>query len=269
MDGIKDVAADILANKAGSRTYEFDRGGRHVLLATRYFPRFDWHLIVEQVEDDELGEIRSIMFTNLAMGLLATCLIIVIVVLAVNYFQGRLEYLATVDELTGVANRRQFIRELKNEMDRAARYGHSVSLLMIDVDRFKAINDNYGHSAGDKVLVTLAETMQSSLRVSDMLGRLGGEEFGAILPETDLDEAVIVADRVRAEVETRTLDTERGPFRVTVSLGAAAASAGSSEIEDLLQRADLAMYQAKERGRNQVCAAREHGGRYEDSADML
>lgn len=252
-EGISAVAPDILAQRGGSAAYEFDRQGRRVFLEARYFPQFDWYLIGEEEAGESLGRIRSAMFTNLAIGLLATCIVVIIVVIVVNRFQGRLEALVTVDSLTGVANRRHFMETLQTEGVRAERYGYALSLLMIDVDRFKVVNDRHGHLVGDRMLMLLTETIQESLRDSDTLGRLGGEEFGAILPETALEEAAIVAERIRAAVSTRPFQ-EPGlePLHATVSVGVASTDRGSTDTEDLLRRADAAMYQAKADGRNEV-----------------
>ncbi len=255
LEGLREIAREILKKKSDSESFEYTRNGRQVYLSARYFPSFDWYLVVEQKEDDTLQDIRSVLFTNTAVGLLASGLILVIVVLTVNYFQRRMEVLATVDELTQIANRRQLMSNLKAESIRAGRHHHQYSLLMIDADHFKSINDNYGHQTGDQALVMLAETIQASLRASDMLGRLGGEEFVAILPETDLDEAVLVAERIRRQVESTVLSTEHGQLNLTVSIGAATTEDGTAETEQLLHLADQAMYQAKESGRNRVVTA--------------
>ncbi len=122
---------------------------------------------------------------------------------------------------------------------------------------FKAVNDTYGHAVGDRTLKVLAETIQGSLRASDLLGRLGGEEFGVILPETDTEEGTTVAERIRAAVRSRNLKTDRGDIHVTVSIGVSAAHAGDAGIEALLHRADSAMYRAKANGRNRVEVQRE------------
>ena len=224
-----------------------------MFLEVRYFPEFDWYLIGEQETGVSLGRIRSVLFANLAVGLLATCIVIAAVVIVVNRFQGRLEALVMVDPLTGVSNRRHFMETLQSESERAKRYGHTLSLLMIDVDRFKTVNDRHGHLVGDRVLRMLTETIQDSLRDSDTLGRLGGEEFGLLLQETSLDDAVIVAERIRAGVSARFLQ-EPGlkPFHTTVSIGAASMLTGSSDYESLLRHADTAMYRAKADGRNRV-----------------
>jgi diguanylate cyclase (GGDEF)-like protein len=242
----------ILSDRSGLATYEFERGRRKTLVAVRYFPDFNWFLVVEQDQSYGLGGIRGVLFTNLSVGLLATAVIIGIVVLVVNYFQTRLEYMATTDELTRSYNRRQFMELLGGELGRTHRYGRQLSLLLIDVDHFKSVNDRFGHSAGDRVLADLARTIQGALRSSDVLGRLGGEEFGVILPETGPDEAGLVAERIRTAVESRETATRAGAVRATVSIGVAAAVEGGMDAEELLHQSDMAMYRAKAEGRNRV-----------------
>ena len=252
-EGISTVASDILTHRDGSETYEFDRNGRRVFLEVRYFPQFDWYMIGEQEAGDSLGRIRSVLFSNLVVGLLATCIVISIVVVVVNRFQGRLETLVMVDPLTGVANRRHFMETLQTEIVRAKRYEHALSLLMIDVDRFKEVNDRHGHLGGDRFLGALTEIIQDSLRDSDTLGRLGGDEFGVILLKTTLDEAAVVAERIRAGVSVRSLNEPiLKSLHPTVSVGAASMHPGATDYIDLLRRADEAMYRAKADGRNRV-----------------
>jgi len=128
-------------------------------------------------------------------------------------------------------------------------------MLMIDVDRFKNVNDSYGHLVGDQLLKTLAGFIQGSLRDSDTLGRLGGEEFGVILPETVLAEALAVAERIRVNVSQRSaeLDSNSIALQMTVSIGASAMHAEMDDCEDLYKQADVALYRAKDEGRDRVC----------------
>ena len=252
MEGIKDLAPEILSIKDGSRAFEFDRAGAHVLLAVRYFPKFNWYIIVEQEENVTIGGIRTVMYTNLAVGLAVTLLVLVMVALVVNHFQGRLETMAALDELTGLANRRSFLELLNTEAARAVRYNRDMSLLMVDADGFKSINDKFGHHSGDLVLIALAQTISRVLRDSDSPGRLGGEEFAVILPETGLQEAVRSAERIRAAVEEMEVAAETGPIRITISVGVAELTMGAKAVPKILREADQAMYLAKQRGRNQV-----------------
>ena len=159
---------------------------------------------------------------------------------------------ATTDELTGVRNRRSLLETARQEFSRAGRYGHPMSVLMLDIDYFKRINDGYGHDVGDKVLKAVAEACRCELRDSDVLGRLGGEEFGVLLPNTGVDGAAVVAERLRARVDALVLSGDWGEdIRPKVSVGVACMQ-GAERIEVMLKRADEAMYAAKAAGRNRV-----------------
>ncbi|MCB0932473.1 MAG: diguanylate cyclase [Mycobacterium sp.] len=164
---------------------------------------------------------------------------------------------ANTDPLTGCANRRYFIDRAETEIARVRRYGGELSLLMLDVDRFKSINDSYGHLAGDVVLQKIGSALKSLLRTVDSPGRLGGDEFAVLLPETNLDAAILVADRIRDTVTgTPTIGPE-GPIPpFTVSVGIASL-ADDSGVDAFMHRADRALYQAKSNGRDQVVGARE------------
>jgi diguanylate cyclase (GGDEF)-like protein len=168
--------------------------------------------------------------------------------------EERLTELATVDELTNVANRRHFIETLVREMNRAKRSGVACCILMIDIDHFKAINDNFGHDMGDAALKKLVEICRRNLRAIDMIGRLGGEEFGVLLPETVLEQGVAVGRRICRAVAADPTATGDGPLRITVSIGVAAYTATDTDIDVLLKKADIALYEAKKKGRNRVCA---------------
>lgn len=165
-----------------------------------------------------------------------------------------LETLATTDELTGIPNRRKFIEMVSAEIKRAQRYEHPVSLLMIDIDHFKKINDSLGHHAGDLVLKKVARTIYDALRTSDHMGRLGGEEFGLILPQLSVSEAWHVAERHRINIEELRM-AEFPDTQVTVSIGIAEASMDADMADQLFKMADRALYQAKNSGRNRSLVA--------------
>ena len=168
--------------------------------------------------------------------------------------EGELRRLANTDMLTGIANRRSFMESLRREIMRARRYGRPLSLLMLDVDHFKRINDTHGHPCGDEVLKKLAVTVRETLRDSDLFGRIGGEEFAVALPETPLAGALQNAERVRAEVGRAVVSFGGREIRFAVSIGAAALADGGEDMEGLFSRVDAALYRAKEGGRNRVCA---------------
>ncbi|MBB3190303.1 PAS domain S-box protein [Halomonas cerina] len=163
--------------------------------------------------------------------------------------QAELERLSTTDGLTGAPNRRHFLERLDNELHRQARHGHSAALVMFDVDYFKRINDRWGHAAGDRVLKQLVDTCQGLLRATDLLGRLGGEEFAVLLPEADVVGGGAFAERLRAAIEAMRVDHGGEVLRITLSLGVAAMRPHDTP-ESALERADDALYAAKRGGRN-------------------
>ncbi len=167
-----------------------------------------------------------------------------------------LEQQATKDGLTGVANRRFFLELASREFLRAHRYHKHLSLLLIDIDHFKAINDSYGHAVGDQALVALTELICRVVRHTDIVGRIGGEEFAVLLTETDRSGAECVAERLRVAVADMKLTIPEGTIEFTVSVGVAVATTDYKDIQDLLQTADAALYQAKRRGRNCVVIAK-------------
>jgi diguanylate cyclase (GGDEF)-like protein len=162
---------------------------------------------------------------------------------------------ASVDPLTGMFNRRGFSEACARVIERESTAGRPVTVLIFDIDHFKSINDRFGHPAGDEILKLFSAVVVNSLRISDLSGRIGGEEFAALLP-CPLEEGVIVAERVREAFEASGIVCEEGPVDTTVSIGVAGGPAGT-ELEVLLAAADTALYQAKRSGRNRVQAAEE------------
>lgn len=166
--------------------------------------------------------------------------------------EEELRRLATTDPLTGVANRREFMACAEHELARVRRYGRPLALLMLDVDHFKSINDAFGHGAGDAVLRSLAAATRDCLRECDVIGRLGGEEFAVALPETQLVEAVEVAERLRRRLGELRTCAGGGEIHFTASVGVSVCRPSDPNIEAPLSRADHALYAAKRGGRNRV-----------------
>lgn len=160
-----------------------------------------------------------------------------------------MEQLAKTDGLTGLLNRRTLFEVAAQEFSRAQRYERALSLIMLDIDHFKHINDTYGHPVGDIVIQTVAATLKETLREADLIGRYGGEEFAVILPETTLEHASEVAERICCQIGERTM-TDNENLRVTVSLGVTTLRTGMSTVGEMLKQADQALYQAKSNGRN-------------------
>jgi diguanylate cyclase (GGDEF)-like protein len=162
---------------------------------------------------------------------------------------------ASMDPLTGMFNRRGFAEATSRVIEREANAGRPATVLIFDIDHFKSINDRFGHPAGDEILKLFAAVVVNTLRITDLSGRIGGEEFAALLP-CSLEEAVVAAERVREAFESSGIVDESGPVETTVSIGVAGGPAGT-ELEVLLAAADTALYQAKRGGRNRVEAAEE------------
>jgi diguanylate cyclase (GGDEF)-like protein len=162
---------------------------------------------------------------------------------------------ASIDPLSGMFNRRGFAEACARVIEREATAGRPVTVMIFDIDHFKGINDRFGHPAGDEILKLFSTVVINNLRISDLSGRVGGEEFAALLP-CALDEGVLVAERVREAFEASGIVCEDGPVDTTVSIGVAGGPAGT-ELEVLLAAADTALYQAKRSGRNRVEAAEE------------
>lgn len=160
---------------------------------------------------------------------------------------------ASVDPLTGLLNRRGFGEATSRMIEREAKAGRPVSVMIFDIDHFKSVNDRFGHAAGDDVLRVFASSIVGSLRITDLVGRVGGEEFAALLP-CSVDEALLAAERVREAFESSGVAVDDDPLETTVSIGVAGGPA-NTELEVLMASADTALYQAKRGGRNRVEAA--------------
>jgi diguanylate cyclase (GGDEF)-like protein len=163
-----------------------------------------------------------------------------------------LHELATTDGMTGLWNRRQFMVFAEAEWQRFRRYRRPLSLLTVDIDRFKDINDRYGHGVGDQVIIRVAEICRAQKRGSDIAARLGGEEFAILLPETRLSDAGVLAERLRDVISRDVIAATGNRISTTVSIGMSDA-AGATSVAEFLQHSDMALYQAKRAGRNRIC----------------
>lgn len=166
---------------------------------------------------------------------------------------AKLEAIVNIDELTQIYNRRHLYALGQKETALAQRYGRPLSVVMLDIDHFKHINDQYGHAAGDAVIRAVARRCSETVRAVDAAGRLGGEEFALLLPETGAQSAEQAAERLRAAIADMDVWSGSDRLRVTISAGVAAWGNGDAGFDDLLKRADRALYAAKHGGRNRVC----------------
>ena len=181
-----------------------------------------------------------------------------VVMVAINDISARkkmeeeLQRLATTDTLTGILNRRQFFILAEQEVERSRRYGRTLALLLYDIDHFKQVNDTFGHQAGDIVLRELAKLVHEQLRRNDIEGRVGGEEFAVLLPETTISEAVVLAERIRGIIENFAINIGETSLHITASFGVTAVKENDVALDSIYKRADSALYEAKNAGRNRV-----------------
>ena len=162
---------------------------------------------------------------------------------------------AAIDSLTGIANRRTFINQLDREFENVRRHRQVMSVLYLDLDHFKGVNDAHGQTGGDEVLKAVARTMVAQVRAVDLCGRLGGEEFAVLLPKTGAQHAYEVAERIRRAIEAQQLLLGTATVRFTASIGCATSTDRDTEARGLLAAADAALYAAKRRGKGGACVA--------------
>lgn len=249
--GLRAHAADILKDKDQGGTYQYTLDRRVHLLNVRFIPELDWYLFVEKIEDEALAEITHTLYINLALCLIVTVFVLYLTNFTINRYQRRLEEMATTDKLTGLANRQSSELFASQAVKVAKRNQEPLAAILIDIDHFKEVNDRYGHLAGDAVIKSVANTIQSCLRESDFLCRWGGEEYLLLLKGCDLNRARIIAENIRTTVKETSMTYENATFNLTISLGVAEYKPDES-ITLLFARADQALYRAKDSGRDRV-----------------
>lgn len=169
--------------------------------------------------------------------------------------KGELEYLANTDSLTQISNRRNFLKKGEYEFMLASKYNHTFSLLLLDIDHFKLVNDNYGHDVGDEVLKQITKTIKENIRKTDVFARYGGEEFILLLRKTDLEKSMLIAEKIRVSIEQMTMVENLSSIKVTMSVGVVEYTPQYNEFYELITKADEALYRAKDQGRNCVRSA--------------
>lgn len=250
--GLGPLVERILAEKRGS--YQYESEGDNHILHVNYLPELKWFLFVEQNESLALADIRNTLYLNLALSLGVTLLVVFLIHRALMHHQGRLEEMASTDKLTGLLNRHAFTILIEKLLAEYRRSPRPISMLMVDIDRFKEVNDRQGHLAGDAVLTEIARRLAGGLRESDLAVRWGGEEYLIVLKGCDLAEAEHVAENLRQAVQASPIRFGEKLLDVTVSIGVS--QFGGSEMpEQTIDRADAALYRAKAAGRNRVAAA--------------
>lgn len=255
IEGLGAIAPSMLKTGDLPENFEYRHNGDLILLTARYIPSLDWVLFVEQNETRSLAGERMTFIRTVLTGLVASLVIIGLTLGTINRYQSRLEKLIVTDELTGVANRRQLEKEFGRAMYVQSRSGKVFSMLLLDLDGFKKVNDTIGHQAGDAVLLQVAGLISAMVRPTDILARWGGDEF-VILTASGLEEAVKMADRIRWALAGQHLagpDSAADDPRnlVTLSCGVTACTQADN-LDSMLARADQALYRCKERGGNTV-----------------
>jgi diguanylate cyclase (GGDEF)-like protein len=252
--GIGPMIPQILAARQGS--FQYEAGGDTHILHVNYLPELKWYLFVEQNESVALAGIRRTLYTNLLISFVVTLIVVLLTHFAFRGYQTRLEEMASTDKLTGLLNRQAFSILIEKLLAGNRRAPSPLSILMVDIDRFKAINDAFGHHAGDIVLAEVARRLAAGLRESDLAVRWGGEEFMLVLRGCDIAAAQRIAENLRNAVKAVPVQVGERPLAVTVSVGVSRFR--NDEVQDLaIGRADQALYQAKAGGRDRVCVAGE------------
>jgi len=252
IEGLTTLVDRILKEKSGS--YQYQVKGENHILHVNYLPELKWYLFVEQNEELALAGIRRTLFVNLAISLAVTLVVLLLTHLALSRYQERMEEMAAIDKLTGLLNRQAFTIFIDKLMAEHRREPRPTCVLLADVDNFKAINDRYGHLAGDRVLHWIAQQLHDALRESDIAVRWGGEEFLLVLRGCDLAEARRIAENLRHGIEQKSFDIAGHALKVTISIGVA--EYDDTELPDQwINRADTGLYAAKNGGRNRVGVA--------------
>jgi diguanylate cyclase (GGDEF)-like protein len=250
--GMASVANEILSRDSGY--FEYVRDGETMLITTRLIPELGWRVIVEQRESDAMAALRRSFLTNLAIGIAIVLATLLVVGYAVSIYHRQLDALAVTDKLTGIGNRQLFDRELERALSRGRRGNDGFSIILLDLDHFKSVNDAHGHLRGDVAIRRVAEVLRERMRAHDLLCRWGGEELAVLARGCALGDAVTLADKLRNAVAEAPLFEPDNGARVTLSAGVTENKSGDS-ADAVMGRADYALYRAKAGGRNRVEAA--------------
>lgn len=252
IDGLKALKTDIFANNINQ--YEYKNKDGEYLLNTKYIDKLKLYLLVEINKKEYLDDLRKTFYTNLIASLFITLLVTMIIIYTINIYQNQLLQLASEDALTGIANRRKF-----NEyFERAFKLYHksikNITLILIDIDDFKQVNDTFGHLMGDKILVKVAHILKSKLRTTDMVARWGGEEFSILLLDVPKVDAIKIAQTIHSSIKEDKEICEILHQPLTISLGLGELTNAESQ-DGLVYKVDKALYNAKNEGKDKLVIA--------------
>jgi len=247
--GISSLADEILL--PGDKSLKYRNDGNSVYVNSRYIPELDWVLIVSQTDEKATRNILNALFINLMICFAITGIVLVITNITITVYQNKLEIMATTDKLTGLYNRQAFDVMVSQTIKEAHRKESLFSVLLLDIDHFKKVNDNYGHLQGDAVLKNIAQVCIANTRDSDIVCRWGGEEFIILLKECTIGDAVKMAEKIRSAIESTTTQIHGKSIDVSASLGVTA-YVNTDKEDSLFGRADKALYIAKKKGRNRA-----------------
>jgi diguanylate cyclase (GGDEF)-like protein len=252
IDGLKDIKGAVF--KGGQTQFEYKDKDNEYLLNTKYIEKLKLYLFVEINKKEYIGELKKTFYANLAISLLVTFLVTFIIVYTTNIYQKQLVEMASEDSLTKLANRRKF-NEIFEKFYKLYHKGvNKLTLVLIDIDDFKNVNDDFGHLVGDQVLIRMAEILRAELRNSDMITRWGGEEFALLLIDVELEDATKIAQKVCDSIKEDKALNELLGRQLTVSIGLGELSSLESQ-DGLVHKVDSALYEAKRTGKNQVIVA--------------
>lgn len=250
--GLQSLATQVLTSPGGS--YRYSLNGENIFLNTRVIPEFGWKLMVEQNSGPHDRQLWLTLLKNTGISVTASIAMLLLIWLTIGTYQRRLELMATTDKLTGLMNRQAFEYIFRTLRMKQSAQQRTFSIILIDLDFFKKINDQYGHHIGDRVLVRTARLIQRAIRKTDSACRWGGEEFVLLLGDCSLHQAHRVAEKIRQAVHFALVSHRHQVINLTISCGVAESNPGES-IDHLVQRADKALYQAKRQGRDQAVMA--------------
>jgi diguanylate cyclase (GGDEF)-like protein len=247
--GLSSIIDQILVDKNGG--YQYEAHGSTRLLNVHYIPELNWYLFVEKDEFEALAQVRNALYVNLAACLVITLVVVMLMNVSLSRYQRRIEDMASTDKLTGLLNRQAYGILMDRLMAQHTRQPRPVSMLLMDLDHFKRINDQHGHAVGDHALCQVTSQLRQVLRKSDIAVRWGGEELLVVLDNCALEEASQIAEKIRQHIAQECREIEGKSLALTVSIGVSQLN-GDETPDQAISRADAGLYRAKQGGRNRV-----------------